>query len=76
MNATDADLLFDVSLMGRDMAAKGWLPADLARAAGVSAMTVSRFLRQERQNARTAKLLAIALGYSVRRYLLAARKPS
>lgn len=60
--------------MVKDMTVKGWLPTDLARAAGVSGMTVSRFLRRERQNARTAKLLSIALGYSVRRYLLDARK--
>ena len=55
--------------MRADLAAKGWLPTDLARAAGVSDMTVSRFLNGARQNPRTVKKLAEALGYSVRRYL-------
>jgi len=60
---------FDPSKMRADLAAKGWLPTDLARAAGVSDMTVSRFLNGARQNPRTVKKLAEALGYSVRRYL-------
>jgi transcriptional regulator with XRE-family HTH domain len=52
------------------MAAKGWLPTDLARKAGVSDQTVSQFLRRRSQSARTAKKLAQALGFSVRRYLI------
>lgn len=56
--------------MRADAALKGWLPTDIARASGVSDMTVSRFLRGARQNPRTAKKLAEALGYSVRRYLV------
>lgn len=62
---------FDLSRMRSDIAVKGWLPTDLAKAAGVSDMTVSRFLSGSRQNPRTAKKLASALGYSVRRYVAA-----
>jgi len=61
---------YDISRMEADLAAKGWLPIDLARRSGVSHMTVGRFLRGERQTARMAKRLAEALGYSVRRYLI------
>lgn len=61
---------FDVGLIREDMAAKGWLQNDLARAARVSDMTVTRFLRGDHRTNRTAKKLAGALGYSVRRYLI------
>jgi transcriptional regulator with XRE-family HTH domain len=50
------------------MALRGWNNADLANAAGLSAMTVSRFLRAEAQTPKTAERIAQALGYSVRRY--------
>ncbi len=59
--------------MRDDMALKGWLPIDLARAADVADMTVYRFLAREAQTAKTAKKLADALGYSVRRYLISAK---
>lgn len=62
---------YDTALIHADMTAKGWLPIDLARAAGVSHMSVGRFLRRERQTARMAKKLAEALGRSVRRYIVA-----
>lgn len=65
---------FDVARLRDDMALRGWLPTDLARVAGVSDMTVSRFLRREAQTAKTAAKLAAALGYSVRRYLISSRK--
>lgn len=65
----DTEARFDVSKMRQDIAGREWLPTDLARAAGVSDMTVSRFLRGERQNPRTAGKLARALGFTVRRYL-------
>lgn len=61
---------YDAAKMVHDMATKGWLPTDLARAAGVSDMTVSRFLKNEIQTERAADKLARALGYSPRRYLL------
>jgi plasmid maintenance system antidote protein VapI len=53
-----------------DMAEKGWLATHLAKTAGVSDMTVSRFLSGEVQTAPTAKKLAKALGRSIRRYLV------
>ena len=64
---------YDVERMRDDMAIKGWLPVDLARRAGVADMTVYRFLSREAQTAKTAKKLAEALGYSVRRYLISAK---
>jgi len=54
--------------MVADMALRGWNNTDLATAAGVSVMTVSRFLRGEAQTPKTAERLAEALGYSIRRY--------
>lgn len=65
---------YDIELMRDDLALKGWRPSDLARKAKVSDMAVSRFLRRESQNPRTAKQLAKALGFSVRRYLISARE--
>jgi transcriptional regulator with XRE-family HTH domain len=64
---------FDVDKMRADMDLKGWLNTDLARAARVNDMTVTRFFRGEHQSARTAQKLAAALGYTPRRYLLASR---
>ncbi len=61
--------LYDVARFRSDMTRRGWLPIDLARAAKVSHMTVSRFFTGERQTARTAKKLADALGHNLRRYL-------
>lgn len=66
----DTPFTYNVDKLRCDIAERGWLPTDLARAAGVSDMTVSRFLSGERQTARTAAKLALALGKSVRRYLL------
>lgn len=59
---------FNAERIVTDMALRGWNNQDLARAAGVSAMTVSRFLRGDYQTARTAERLARALGYTSRRY--------
>lgn len=74
MQRTTASVAYDVALLKDDLAAKGWLPIDLARKAEVSHMAVSRFLSGERQTARMAKKLAVALGHSVRRYLISARE--
>lgn len=52
------------------MAIRGWSKLDLAKRAKVADMTVIRFLRGDQQTAKTAKKLARALGYSVRRYLI------
>lgn len=56
------------------MAVKGWNKLDLAKRARVADMTVIRFLRGDNQTAATAKKLARALGYSVRRYLISSRE--
>lgn len=61
---------YDAAKMVRDMALKGWMATDLARAARVSDMTVSRFLKGDTQTERVGGRLARALGYSPRRYLL------
>lgn len=61
---------FDTARMREDIAARGWQPADLADRAGVARSTVGRFLSGEFQTARTAKKLAEALGFSIRRYLI------
>lgn len=63
---------YDAARVASDMTAKGWIATDLARKAKVSDMTVSRFLRGERQTARVALKLAKALGYSIRRYIVRA----
>lgn len=67
---------YNVALIQHDMAAKGWLPVDLARRAGISHMTVGRFLSGERQTARMAKKIAKALGHDVPRYLLTRERVS
>ncbi len=69
MGAIDTDVRYNVALLKEDMAHRGWLPTHLARAAGVSAMTVSRFLSGDVQTAPTAKKLAEALGKRVSRYI-------
>lgn len=72
--ATNIVVRFDAPRMAEDMALRGWSKTDLARRARVSDMTVIRFLRGERQTAKTAKKLATALGYSTRRYLVPFRE--
>jgi transcriptional regulator with XRE-family HTH domain len=63
-------LNWNAQLMAEDMAVKGWTKLEFAIRAGVSDMTVIRFLRGEQQTAPTAKKLAKALGRSVERYLI------
>ena len=62
--------VFDTARLERDIAAKGWQPADLADRAGVARSTVSRFLSGAFQTNRMGKRLAETLGYSVKRYLV------
>jgi DNA-binding LacI/PurR family transcriptional regulator len=47
---------------------------DLAAAAGVVPQTVTNFLNGQPQTAKTARKLALAMGYTVRRYLISNRK--
>ena len=61
---------FNGQLMAEDCAVKGWTKAELAERAGVSDMTVIRFLRGHSQTGPTAKALADALGEEVGRYLI------
>jgi transcriptional regulator with XRE-family HTH domain len=64
-----ARVTFDTEQLALDMAVRGWEQKDLAAAAGVSLMTVSRFFRGETRTVKTLAKFARALGYSVRRYL-------
>lgn len=61
---------YDITKLAEDMANHGWDQTDLAREAGVSVATVSRFFSGEYRTNPTAKRLAIALGYAVRRYIV------
>lgn len=70
VGATDTDVRYNVALLKEDMALRGWLPTHLARAAGVSEMTVSRFLSGKVQTAPTLKKFAEALGRAPRRYIV------
>ena len=72
MHKTAGATRFDTDLMRADMTARGWLVIDLARAAHVSHMTVGRFFSGERQTARTAMKIAVALEQPLARYLIAA----
>lgn len=67
---------FDGQLMAEDAAVKGWGPQELAaKTRGkLSQRTVYRFLSNEVQTTRTAKILASVLGYSIRRYLISASR--
>lgn len=60
--------VFNVERLVSDMTVRGWNDSDLARAAGVSSPTVTRFKRGDYQTAKTAERFARALGYSARRY--------
>jgi transcriptional regulator with XRE-family HTH domain len=65
---------YDTQRLVVDMAERGWMASDLARVSGVSKMTVTRFLRGERQTAKMAKKFADALGHSTRRYIVTASR--
>jgi hypothetical protein len=65
---------YDVALMQCDMEERGWLPADLARHAETSHVTVHRFFTGKARTARTAKKLADALGKPLRHYMIRAGK--
>lgn len=64
-------LRYDGQKVAFDMAAKTWEIADLAAATQLSTRTIYRFISNEVQTRKTAKAIAKALGYSVRRYMLA-----
>jgi transcriptional regulator with XRE-family HTH domain len=66
----DIKTQFDGAKMADDMALRGWMIIDLARLSGLSHKTVSKFLLNQVQTPKSAKLLSHALGYTVRRYLI------
>lgn len=70
MHNNEPAVTWNVTQFEADMSLKGWLRVDLARAAGISHMTVSRFFSGERRTARTAKAMAVALGRPLKRYVL------
>jgi len=70
METTSPIVRFNGQLMAEDLALKGWTKVQLADKAGVSDMTVIRFLRGQAQTGKTAKALAEALGYESSRYLM------
>jgi transcriptional regulator with XRE-family HTH domain len=74
MATIELRIAFDAQLMAEDMVRKGWHKLDLAKRARVADMTVIRFLRGERQTAKTAKKLARALGHEVDRYLITSQQ--
>ena len=61
---------YNRQLLAEDMAAMGWTKRDLALRAGVSDMTVIRFLRGESQTAKTVTKLCRALKRRPDRYLI------
>lgn len=67
---------YDTDRISVDMARLGWQAKDLAEHAGVSKMTVSRFLRREIQTIKTGKRLSVALGKSPAYYLLLRKRAS
>lgn len=66
----DYRIRYNVALIRRDMAERGWLATDLADATGLTDQTISVFLKDEIQTPRTAKRIAQALRRSVRRYMI------
>jgi transcriptional regulator with XRE-family HTH domain len=74
MQTASPQVRFNGQLMAEDMALKGLSKLELALKAGVSDMTVIRFLRGERQTGKTARKLSKALGQRVERYLVRSRE--
>jgi hypothetical protein len=66
---------YDGRLMAEDAAAKGLEPRDLVNTlrGHVSQRTIYRFLSNDVQSGRTAKLLAEAIGHDVSRYVIRSR---
>lgn len=75
METTRIKPRYDVQRMSDDMSRKGWMMTDLAREAGVSNMTVTRFFRSEAQTAKTARKLSFALGRKAGHYLIPSASP-
>ena len=67
---------YNLPLIREDMALKGWLQNDVAKAAGLTENTISQFLRGYNTSPRTAKKIARALRHSLRRYLISNVTPA
>lgn len=67
-------ITYDTDRIREDISLRGWMQNDLARAAGVSEQAISYFMSGRVQTARTAGKIARALGYTVKRYLISARR--
>ena len=61
---------YDTQKLAEDMALRGLNYTSLAKAAQLSVKTVSAFVAGRVQTAKTAGKLALALGYTTRRYLI------
>ena len=61
---------YDTDRIREDMHLRGWNAKLLAQASGRSPQAISYFLSGQRQTAPTAAKIALALGYTVRRYLI------
>jgi hypothetical protein len=61
---------YNIDRLKSDLALRGWLGTDLARAAGVSHTSVHRALGAGTVSPRMMARLARALGYTVRRYVV------
>lgn len=64
---------YDVKLIEADRDARGWTQLDLARVAEISHWRVNTFLRGKSCSPKTARAIAMALGYPLDRYVRALR---
>jgi len=61
---------WDTQKMVEDMAVLGLNYTGLAQKSGLSVKTVAAFVQNRTQTAKAATRIALALGYSIRRYLI------
>lgn len=61
---------YNAQLFADDMGAQGWMMTELARRAGITSKTVTRFFQGSAQTPKTAAKMAVALGQPVERYLI------
>ena len=61
---------YDTQKMVEDMALRGLNLTALADVAGLSVKTVAAFIAGKTQTAKCGQRIALALGYSTRRYLI------
>ena len=71
---TTEAVTWDVQRLVEDVCEQGLSTVALARKAGLSYMTVNRFLKGRTRTPRTVSKLAKALGYTSKRYLIRTRR--